>query len=175
MLGRVDVGDSRLCCCVPCLSSAIISALLKIVNDRLTALGDSHISLLSLLDLSAVFDITDHETLLFRLHHAFCISDTAIFWFRSYLFDRTQVVSVNGNSYSPSVIKFGVPQGSVIGPIHFVLYTQPLSNIVHHHPLSHLSFSEDNLLYKSGHISQLEDIIQSTKCCIFDLKDEQYN
>ena len=92
-------------------------------------------------------------------------------WFQTYLFDRTQVVSVNGNSSPPSVMKFGVPQGSVLGPILFVLYTQPLLDIVHHHSMSHHSFSDDNQLYKSGHISQLLNIIQSTQCCISDLKD----
>ena len=93
------------------------TALLKIVNDNLTALDDSHLSLLSLLDLPAAFDTIDHETLLSRLHHTFGISDTTLSWFRSYHFDRTQVVSVNGNSSSPSVITFGVPQGSVPDPI----------------------------------------------------------
>ena len=64
-----------------------------------------------------------------------------------HLFDCTQVVSVNGNSSFPSVMKSGVPQGSVLGPILFVLYTQPLSDIVHHRSLSHRSFSDDNQLY----------------------------
>ena len=104
---------------------------LKIVND-LTALDDSHISFLSLLDLSAAFDSIDHETVLSRLHHTFCFSCIALSWFRSYLFERTQVVSVNGISSFPHVLKFGVPQDSVLGPIFFVLYTQPLSDILHH-------------------------------------------
>ena len=115
------------------------------------------------------------ETLLPRLHHAFGISDTALSWFWSYLFDRTQVASVNGNSSSSSVMKCGVLQGSVLGPILFVLYTQPLSDIVHHHSLSHRSFSDDNQLFKSGHILQLQGIIQSTQCCISDLKDWMIN
>ena len=67
--------------------------------------------------LSAAFDTTDHETSLSSLHHGFGISDAALSWFRSYLFDSTQVVSVNGNSSSPSVMKFGAPQGIVLGPI----------------------------------------------------------
>ena len=72
-----------------------------------------------LLDLSAAFDTTDHETLLSRLHHAFEMSDTALSWFRSHLFDRTQVVSVNGIISSPYAIKFGLPQNSVLDPIFF--------------------------------------------------------
>ena len=108
-------------------------------------------------------------------HHAFGISDTALCWCRSYLFDRTQVISVNGNSSSPSVMKYGVPQVSVLRPILFVLYTQPLSDIVHHHSLSHHSFSADNQLYKSGHILQLQYNIPSTQCCISDLKDWMTN
>ena len=50
-----------------------------------------------------------------------------------------------------------------------VLYTQPLSNIVQHHSLSRHSSSDNNQLYKSGHISQLQDI-QCMQCCIFNLK-----
>ena len=100
------------------------TTLLKIVYDLLTALEYNHISLLSLLDLSTAFDTTDHETLLSGLHRTFGISDTALSWFLSYLLQRTQVVSVNGRSPSPSLSKFGVPQGSVLNPILFVLNTQ---------------------------------------------------
>ena len=135
----------------------------EFINNLLTTLDDSHILLLSLLGLSAAFDIIDHETLLSCLHHAFGMSDTALSWFWCYLFEHTQVVSVKGISSSPSVFEFGVPQGSVLGPILFVFYIQQLSDIVHHHFLSRHSFSDDEQLYKSGHILQLQDIIQSTQ------------
>ena len=80
------------------------TAILKIVNDLLAALDVKHISLSSLLDLSADFDTIDLR-------------------FQSYLSDRTQVVSISGASSAPAALNFGVPQGSVLGPILIVLYT----------------------------------------------------
>ena len=141
------------------------TALLKTVNDLLAALNVNRISLLSLLDLPAVFDAINHSILLSKLHHIFGISGTGS-WFQSYISDRTQVVSVNGASSAPAALNFGVPQGSVLGPILFVLYTHPISEIVSYHSLSHHSFSDNNQLYKSGNITQLPEIIHSTQSCI---------
>ncbi len=58
----------------------------------------------------------------------------------------------------------------MLGPILFVLYTHPISEIVSYHSLSHHSFSDDNQLYKSGNITQLPEIIHSTQSCISDVK-----
>ena len=142
------------------------TALLQIVNDLLAALDANHISLLSLLDLSAAFDTIDHSVLLSRFHHTFGISGTALSWFQSYLSDRTHVVSVNGASSAHAALNFGFPQGTVLGPILFVLYTHPISEIVSYHSLSHHSFSDENQLYESGNITQLTEIIHSTQFCI---------
>ena len=113
------------------------TALLKIVNDLLAALDVNHISLLSLLDLSAAFDTIDHS--ISTLHHTFGISGTAMSWFQSYLSDQIQVVSDNGAFTAPAALNFGVPQGSVLGPILFVFYAHPISEIVSYHSLSHHS------------------------------------
>ena len=91
-------------------------------------------------------------------------------WFQSYISDQIQVVSDNGAFTAPAALNFGVPQGSVLGPILFVLYNHPISEIVSYHSLSHHSFSDDNQLYKSGNITQLPEIIHSTQSCISDVK-----
>ena len=70
------------------------TALLKVVNDLLTALDNRKISILSLLDLSAAFVIIDHKTLLSRLESSYGICDTDLAWFRSYLIDRSQFQSM---------------------------------------------------------------------------------
>ena len=109
-----------------------------------------------------------HSTL--QTHHTFGISGTALSWFQSHLSDRTQVVSINGASSAPAALNFGVPQGSVLGHILFVLYTHPISEIVSYHSLSYHCFSDDNQLHKSGNITQLPEIIHSTQSCISDVK-----
>ena len=151
------------------------TALLKIVNDLLTSLDQGKVSILSLLDLSAAFDTIDHSILFQRLEHSFGISGTTLAWFKSYISDRTQCVSVNRLKSSPTPLLYGVPQGSVLGPLLFVLYTHPLSAIVQHHALSHHCFSDDNQLYKSVSPSQLGQALSSTQECITDIQAWMHN
>ena len=92
--------------------------------------------ILLLLDLSAAFDTVDHCILLSRLSSRFGIGGTALEWFRPYLSDRTQFVNVNGSTSERHVLQFGVPQGSVLGPLLYSLYTSPLSDIPNKHGLS---------------------------------------
>ena len=100
-------------------------ALLRVFNDPLTSSDSDHISVLTLLDLSAAFDTTDHDLLINRLRDVFGIRDTALAFFWSYLSGRKQTVSVLGRESEPSSLLYGVPQGSVLGPILFILYTHP--------------------------------------------------
>ena len=94
-------------------------------------------TLLTLLDLSAAFDTIDHNILLKRLQHTFGITESALSWFNSYLSERTQIVTINGFQSNASPLSFGVPQGSVLGPVLFVLYTEPLFNLVKKHLIHH--------------------------------------
>ena len=89
------------------------TALLRVFNDLLTASDPGSISVLTLLGLSAAFDTIDHSILLTRLESTFSIRDLALSFFRSYLQDRTQVVTVNEIKPSPSLLTCGVPQGAL--------------------------------------------------------------
>ena len=90
-------------------------------------------AVLVLLDLSAAFDTSDHEILQHRLHNVFGFGDTVLSWFQSYLENRTQTVAVHGKHSTSATLRYGVQQGSVLGPILFILYTQPLSNVIQHY------------------------------------------
>jgi len=96
--------------------------LLRIIYDRLSALGENKMFVLLLLDLSAAFDTSDHNICLSRL---LAFSSTTGCGFRPLLSERKQFVMVQDHK-SPTVPPaFGVPQGSVHGHVFFVLYITP--------------------------------------------------
>ena len=146
------------------------TALLKIVNDVLLSLDDGKISLLASLDLSAAFDTIDHNILLHRLKHDFGLSGTVLDWFSSYLSGRIQSVSVHSHTSVPASVSC-VPQGSVLGPILFVLYTTPLSTVIERHSILHHSYADDTQLQNSATPDRLPNLIDSMWLCIDDIKD----
>jgi hypothetical protein len=133
-------------------------------------LNDRKVSILALLDLSAAFDTIDHCTLISRLRHDFGIGGTALQWFTSYLSHRTQSVIVDGLVSTAVPICFGVPQGSVLGPVLFVLYTSPLANVIDKHSVLHHSYADDSQLQKSAAPSEVPQLLEAMQDCIVDVR-----
>ena len=122
------------------------------------------------MELSATFDIIDHKILLSRLNSVFGIQSTVIQWFQSVLSDRYQSTSFNNSSSSPSHLMYGVPQGLVLGPILFVRYTTPLSDIVANHSVNHQLFEDDTQLQKSTPLSKVNNLTKELNACTDDIK-----
>ena len=112
----------------------------------------------TLLDLSAAFDWVDHNIVLHGLEVAFGLTNTALQWIRSFLTDHTQQVSYCGRLSPIQCVLFGVPQGSVLGPLLYVLYTVELELIVACHGLRR------RLLYgmSQGNIRQVQSVQNAT-------------
>ena len=143
---------------------------MRVVNDLLQASDSGCVSILSLLDLSAAFDTIDHNILITRLRSTFGCSGMVLDWFISYLSCRTQSVFV-GHESTPSVLKCGVPQGSVLGPLLFTLYTYPLSAGICQSDLSYHFFADDSQLHKSSVPSDFPVLACCFKDCIEDVAE----
>ena len=104
------------------------TALLRAHNDISVFLDKGHVTALTLLDVSAAFDTIDHNTLANRLAEWYGVSGVALAWFKSYLCGRQQNITINKSFSDSSLLEHGVPQGSVLGPLLFSLYTAPLKH-----------------------------------------------
>ena len=122
-------------------------ALINVQNDILSALYAGSSAILLMLDLSAAFDTIDHDILLSRLCNVYGITGDALDWFRSYLTGRIQRVVIEYTVSGDQELVFGVPQGSVLGPKIYCMYTKPVSDIIQRHGLSHHSYADDTQLY----------------------------
>ena len=111
------------------------NALFNIQNDILLNMAKGSVTALTLLDLSAAFNTIDHTILLDRLNVYNGISELALGWFKSCMLGRTHSVKVGSTLSHPAVLHYGVPQGSVLGPILFSLNTNPISSVIH--PVMH--------------------------------------
>ena len=125
------------------------TTLLAVHDHVIRAMSQQQVTGLCLLDLSAAFDTIDHTILLHRLKSWFGFTDTVLSWIQSYLSSRSFTVDINGIKSPPSKLLYGVPQGSVLGPLLFILYTTPLSSIISQSSVNHKLYADDTQLFLS--------------------------
>jgi hypothetical protein len=125
------------------------TVLLSLHDSIIRAICKQQVTCLCLLDLSAAFDTIDHAILLHRLTAWFGINSTALSWFESYLSQRSFVTSCGDSKSTSCLITCGVPQGSVLGPLLFSLYTTPLSSLLSATSTSHHLYADDTQLFIS--------------------------
>ena len=147
------------------------TALLHVSNHILQSLDSGNLSVLALLDLSAAFDTIDHKILTSRLNHSYGIHATPLSWISSYLNQRIQSVTTNIHTSTPTLLNYGVPQGSVLGPMLFLLYTKPINDIISNQSVFSQSFADDTQLHSSCHPNELSSTVQNIENCIGNVKD----
>ena len=143
------------------------TALLKLKNDIQINLAENKATAVILLDLSAAFDTIDQLSLVNRLATWFGVRATALRWFSSYLFGRSQSVKIEESVSKSTDLECGVPQGSVLGPILFSLYTAPLSELIgSFKTVKHLLYADDTQIYLSITPNDASNSIKEVQKCL---------
>jgi len=130
-----------------CKHHSTETALLYIHDHLINAIGSQKVSCLCLLDLSAAFDTIDHNILITRLSSWFGIHGSVLSWFKSYLSSRSCRVKCDDNLSSFHTSSCGVPQGSVLGPLLFIMYITPLSTPVSSLSLDYHLYADTRLFF----------------------------
>ena len=124
------------------------TAMFKMVGDLQKSFAEKKFVAVISLDSSAAFDTIDHNLLLKRLREQFNVKDGAIKWIESFLKNRTFSVKINDAESKVKEILYGVPQGSVLGPLFYILYTKQIEELVkRHHGINIQMYADDLQLY----------------------------
>ena len=149
------------------------TALLFVVNQIKMAFDSRKGTVLVFIDFSSAFDTIDHAILLRRLRLRYGLEGKALDLIASYLEGRTQRVVIGEQSPSPSMLISGVPQGSVLGPLLFSLYVQPIGDIIRAHGLFYHQYADDLQLYCHFALNRqaLAEAVNQIENCVDELKD----
>ena len=138
-------------------SHSTTTYLTDVTNTLLQNIDKGQLTGLVFLDLTKAFDTPDHSVLLDKLA-SLGFSKASVQCFKAYFTDRTQSVVVNGSTSDPQSTSFGVPQGSLIGPLLFIIYINDVPSEVKHCQIQ--LYANDTLLYvSSSSISDIESML----------------
>ena len=121
--------------------------------------------------MSATFDCIDHNLLLQRLQIDFGLSNAPLEWIHSFLSDRTYQLLYGGDLTHTYLLQYGVPQGSVLGPLLYVLYTADVCHVVERHGMHLHLCADDSQIYTSVAVSHTTSAVHCLAVCITDISN----
>ena len=139
-------------------------ALMLLTDKLIKCMENGEIVIGVFLDFSKAFDTVDHTILLKKLYH-YGIRGVAYHWFESYLNNRKQYVTYNGVKSTMKTIRCGVPQGSILGPLLFLIYINDLANVCKQ--TVPFLFADDTNLFKNG--NDINSIVESLNSELSDI------
>ena len=138
---------------------SVLTSLLKCTNDWYLNIDKGKYTAVVYIDLKKAFDTVDHDILLRKLN--FCgLKGKELSWFRSYLTDRRQCCKVNGQISATDSITCGVPQGSCLGPLLFLVYINDLPSCLKNSLVS-MYADDTSIYYASESVSEINQAVNA--------------
>ena len=144
------------------------TAVLK-VYDTVLASDKGEVNVLLLLDYSAAFDTVDHGILLSILEKSFGVTGTALDWIWSFLVGRFQIFQIGPDKSSTVIVFFGLPQGTILGPLFYIVYTADIETIIEKHGVKMHLYADDTQLYDHSRVNNIERSVAALEACLQDI------
>ena len=142
------------------------TALHRVIDDWLWNMSDGNLTAVCSFDITKCFDTINHSILLKKMEY-YGLQSENIKWFKSYLNERGQMVSGHNTLSGKSTISIGVPQGSVLGPLLFLIYVNDINRHVHLGACN--LYADDTLVYCSG--STMSELKHNIQQCVSDIHE----
>ena len=146
------------------------TALTAVVDKIVKAIDAGQVCALVLLDLSAAFDTIDHDILFDVLDKRFGVQDGAMNWIRSYFSGRTQTICTDSDRSSRRSLLFGVPQGSVAGPVTFICYTEDVQDVITVWNIYNHTYADDNQLLACTPVAEVDTCRNDIERCVLSVQ-----
>jgi hypothetical protein len=145
------------------------SAIAQVLNSIFSAADDRKVTFLTLLDLSSAFDTVDRDILMHKLISV-GVRDNVLHWIGTYLSDRSQSVIIDSHTSTPAPLQYGVPQGSVLGPLLFIIYLSDISCVFGKLGIEYVIYADDIQFWISCSVHEAEKTVKKLTDSIISIK-----